>query len=41
MSVPRTIRFWTASLDAILFLDFKKLFLNIRLRISLAKLQIS
>jgi hypothetical protein len=41
MSVQRTNRFWAASLDLILFLDFLKLFVNMRLRISFVQVQIS
>jgi hypothetical protein len=36
MSVRRTNRFWSASLEHTLFLDFLKLFLNMRLTVSFA-----
>jgi hypothetical protein len=36
MSVRRTNRFWSVSLEHILFLDFLKLFVNIRLVVSFA-----
>jgi hypothetical protein len=36
MSVQRTNRFWTVSLDFILFLDFLKLFVKMRLATSVA-----
>jgi hypothetical protein len=38
--VPTNL-FWVASLDLILFLDFLKLFMNMRLRLSFARVQIS
>jgi hypothetical protein len=36
MSVWRTNRFWSVSLENILFLDFLKLFVNMRLEVSFA-----
>jgi hypothetical protein len=36
MSVQRTNRFWSVSLEHTLFLDFLKLFVNIRLTVSFA-----
>jgi hypothetical protein len=36
MSVQRTNRFWSMSLEYILFLDFLKLFVNMRLEVSFA-----
>jgi hypothetical protein len=37
MSIRRTNRFWSVSLEHTLFLDFLKLFVNIRLSISFAE----
>jgi hypothetical protein len=39
MSVQRTNRFWAVSLDLILFLDFLKLFVKMRLTISFVGVQ--
>jgi hypothetical protein len=40
MSTRQTNRFWAVLLDLILFLDFLKLFVNMRLGISFARVQI-
>jgi hypothetical protein len=37
MSVQRTNRFWSVSLEHTLFLDFLKLFVNMRLAVSFAE----
>jgi hypothetical protein len=39
MSVRRTNRFWSVSLEHILFFDFLKLFMNMRLALSFARKQ--